>query len=120
MIKPDYFIIKEVLVDQANALVEFEHKLSGNATHLIGYKVTANKTNLKAIATVGISFNGARENTINTDLIMSSSASQGRRSLLLSQKMLLIPNSYIKGYVEDLGLEAPYRVKIYFHLARKN
>jgi len=118
--KPDFFILKTVSIATANELVEFETKLPGNATHLIGYKVSANTLHAtKAFAQVGISFNGSRENTINEDLIVTSPANQGRRSLLLKQKQKLLQNAYAKGFVEDLGVvSVPYTVKIYFHLKR--
>lgn len=118
MNKPDFFVIETVTISSANQLKEFEVKLPGNAKRIIGYKVTANKINATAIAQVSISFNGARENTINCDVIVHTPATMGRRSLPLKQNLKLLNNSYAKGFVEDLGVQAPsYKVKIYFHLS---
>lgn len=113
-----FFIIKEVEVKHKNELVPFETKLPGNANRVTGYHIGATKGKEHlAIAEVGISFNGARENTINQDVIISNRATRKRRVWPLKQNQLLIRNSYVKGYVEDKGIvEPPYRLKIYFEL----
>lgn len=116
-----FFIVKEIEIKQRFELTPFETKLPGNANRVTGYHISASKGNGQlAIAEVGISFNGARENTINTDVIINDRAALKRRVWPLTQNQLLIRNSYVKGYVEDKGIvETPYVVKIYFELNKK-
>ncbi len=118
--KSDYFIIKEVEISKQGQVVQFETKLPASAKNLIGYQISATKHHdTKALATVGISFNGARQNTINKELIVRSPVNIRRRTEALGQNMELLQNSYAKGFVEDLGIVAlPYTVKIYFKLSQ--
>jgi len=118
--KRDYFLLKEVKINKANELVQFETKFSGEAKRVIGYFLSATKSNDKlALATVGISFNGGRENTINQDLIVRNPVNIRRRTQPLCQNQIILQNSYVKGFIEDKGVAAvPYTVKIYFHLSR--
>lgn len=117
-----YFILKEVEIPSANSVVQFETKLPGDAKRVIGYQITAtnNHSVTKALATIGVSFNGGRENTIDRELIQRNPSSNVRRRVLpLTQNQFILQNSYVKGYVEDHG-EAdtyPYDVKIYFQLS---
>ncbi len=116
-----FFIVKEIEVKHCKELVPFETKLPGDANRVTGYYISATKGDEhRAIAEVGISFNGARENTINTDVIINNRASVKRKNLPLSQNQLLIRNSYVKGYAEDKGVaDTPYLIKIYFELNKK-
>ncbi len=117
--KTDYFILKTVEVTKAGQIVQFETKMPGDAKTLAGYQLSATKSHdTKALAIVGISFNGARQNTINQELFNRNPANIRRRATALSQNMPLLPNAYTKGFVEDLGVAAiPYTVKIYFKLS---
>ena len=119
-IKSDYFFLKQVEIGKQGEIVQFETKLPARAKRLVGYQVSASKYHsIKALAMVGISFNGARENTINNELIVSNPSNLKRRTELLEQNMKLLQNSYAKGFVEDLSVvEVPYTVKIYFKLSQ--
>ena len=117
--KTDYFILKTVEVTKAGQIVQFETKMPGDAKTLVGYQISATKSHdTKALAIVGISFNGARQNTINQELFNRNPANIRRRATALSQNMPLLPNAYTKGFVEDLNVAAvPYTVKFYFKLS---
>jgi len=120
MPKTSFFIVKEVEVTSAGKLVPFEFKLPGNVKYCIGYQLSANRHHdAKSLATVGISFNGARENSITKELIVRNPVSIRRRQIPLLQRQRILKNAYIKGYVEDNGVvTAPYKVKIYLHLLK--
>ena len=120
MPKTSFFIVKEVEVTSAGQLVPFEFKLPGNVKYCIGYQISATTHHsTKSLATVGISFNGARENSITKELIVRNPAGIRRRQLSLTQKQRILQNSYIKGYVEDNNTASvPYTVKIYLHLLK--
>ncbi len=120
MQKPDYFIIQEVSVSAPDQLRDFEIKLPGNISHVIGYHLGATISHAsKPLATVGISFNGGRENTIDQDVVVHNTTRRRRRHIL-SQYQQIVKNSYHTGYVKDLGNAAsyPYSVKIYLHVTR--
>jgi len=118
--KSDYYILKEIIVEKQGQLIAFETKLAANAKRLVGFKISANSHHdTKALAIVGISFNGARQNTINKELLVPKPSNLRSRSELLGQNMQLLPNSYAKGFVEDLGVATlPYTVKLYFKLSK--
>lgn len=119
-IKSDYFFLKEVYISKQGQIVQFETKLPARAKHLVGYQVSASKYHsTKALAMVGISFNGARENTLNNELIVGNPSNLKSRTELLGQNMRLLQNSYAKGFVEDLSVvQVPYTLKIYFKLSQ--
>jgi len=118
--KIDFFLIKEVEISKSKELVAFETKLPGEAKRVIGYFISATKSDEeRAVAEIGVSFNGGRENTINRELVVRNSVNHCRRKYLLHQNQGVLQNSYVKGFVEDKGVvDAPYQVKIYFHLSR--
>ncbi|MFK5855783.1 MAG: hypothetical protein QM503_06605 [Bacteroidota bacterium] len=118
--KSDYFILEHIDISKQGQIVQFETKLPARAKRLVGYQISSNKHHsTKAIATVGISFNGARQNTINNELINRDPSTIKRRTESLGQNMILLQNSYAKGFVEDLAVVAvPYTVKIYFMLSQ--
>jgi len=120
-LKTDSFFLVEVEVTKAKEFVSFETKLPGFAKSLKGYQISANKSHeSKALAIVGISFNGARENTINQELINRNPSTIRRRQRVLSQNMQILPNAYAKGFIEDLGVvQPPYLLKLYFNLSNQ-
>lgn len=121
MIKPDYFIIQEVAITAPGELKDFEVKLPGNITHVIGFHLGATIAHAtKPIATVGISFNGGRENTIDQDIIVHNTTKRRRRHIL-TQRQNILDNSYHFGYVKDLSNAAsyPYTAKIYLQVTRQ-
>jgi len=119
MRKTNFFIVHKVEITHPGQLHPFELKFPGDVKWCIGYQISANKHHESlSLATVGISFNGARENTINRELFVHNPAAIRRRQIMLSQKQHILQNSFVKGYVEDKGVvPAPYTVKIYFHLS---
>jgi len=119
-IKSDYFFLKQVEIGKQGEIVQFETKLPARAKRLVAYQVSASKYHdTKALAMVGISFNGARENTINNELIVGNPSNLKHRTELMGQNMILLQNSYAKGFVEDLSVvEVPYTVNIYFKLSQ--
>jgi len=114
-----YFIVEKVTITKANELLQFEVKLPGTAKRVIGYQITASKSDdSKVVASVGIAFNGSRENTINRDLIQRSPNTIRRRYVNLTQNQVILQNSYVQGFVEDMGVVDPeYTVKIYFYIS---
>lgn len=118
--KLDFFVLKTVEVTSAGELKSFELKLPGSAKYCIGYQIAATKHDDKlSLAKVGVSFNGGRENTIITDLIVRNPSNIRRRTKLLHQHQKLLQNSYVEGFIEDRNVASvPYTIKIYFHLKR--
>ena len=114
-----FIVVKTVTITSANELQQFEVKLPGTAKRVIGYQITASKSNATQVAaTVGVAFNGSRENTLNRDLIQRTPVSRRRRIDMLSQNQIILKNSYVQGFVEDLGVLTPtYTVKIYFWIS---
>ncbi len=118
--KINFFVLKTVDIKTAGELKSFELKLPGSAKYCIGYQLSATKHHdTLAIAKVGVSFNGGRENTITNDLIVRNPTNIRRRRIPLAQDLKLLQNAYVQGYIEDKGaIQPPYTVKIYFHLKR--
>ncbi len=120
--KLDFFVLKTVKITSVGELKSFELKLPGSAKYLIGYQISATEHDDKlSLAKVGVSFNGGRENTITTDLIVRNPSNLRRRTKLLHQHQKLLQNAYVEGFVEDRNVaNVPYTIKIYFHLKRED
>jgi len=119
MRKTNFFIVHKVEITNPGQLHPFELKFPGDVKRCIGYQISADRYHdTLSLATVTVSFNGARENTISRELIVRHPASVRRRRIMLSQKQHILQNSFVKGYVEDKAVAAiPYTVRIYFHLS---
>jgi len=118
--KLNFFVLKTVDIKTAGELKSFELKLPGSAKYCIGYQISATQHHdTLAIAKVGVSFNGGREDTIINDLLVRNPSNIRRRRIPLLQNIKLLQNAYVQGYVEDKGVVGlPYTIKIYFHLKR--
>ena len=108
-----------VTISQSGDVVTFRDKLPGRAKRLTGIFLSANTNHAtKALANVGVNFNGGRS-LITNQLLRIPASDPVRKSYHFQVNQDIKQNSSVNGYIEDLGNASafPYTVKIYYQLS---
>ncbi len=111
-------IEKQIAIAASGDVVNFLEKLPPSAVLCEAIYFNPSVANSQKLANVSLTFNSGRGKTIN-QMVGKNNNDGDRKKRMMKINQPLEPNSFLKGYVEDLqaaSLTYPYNVTLYFEI----